>query len=827
MSLTLTNGAGCAAASDSLACCELERIRRVSSEQGSDALRRENAMLRERLSRLSDATLRIGEEPELDAVLRVVLDAARSLTAATRGGMTTVNDAGEVLEFVTSGLSDAEHQALLDLPGGLMFFEYLGKFTEPLRVPDGTAYFAELGLDRLPIPPLGSFLCAPIRYRGQLVGNVYLSDKEGEAGFSADDAETLGLFAAQAAMAIANARRLRDEQRARADLETLIDTSPVGVVLFDAQGGTPISFNREARRIADRLRDPEQTPEELLEVISYRRGDGRLLSVSEYPLTRSLTTGETVRGEEFVLQSPDGRQVRTIINATPIHSTDGSVQSFVVTLQDLASLERLEQMRAEFLAMVGHELRAPLSSIKGSAATLVQSDVALDPAAATQFHRIIEQQADYMQDLITDLLDVARIEAGTLPITPQLVGVEELVEAARNSLMSSHHSESFQLDLPPDLPPVMADRRRIVQVLLNLLSNAFRHSPGDSTVRLSAVHLGVEVEISVSDQGEGISADQLAQIFGGSSRWQVEPGAVAAYSGLGLSICKGIVEAHGGRIRAESDGPGQGARFSFSLPVVETPGAAESSATHQADDESERNTHRRPRILAVDDDPHTLLHVRESLTKGGYEPILTSDPNAVGMLIAKHRPHLVLLDLMLPEVDGIELMELLPELQELPVIFLSAYGGDRRVASALEHGADDYIVKPFSPTELLARIQTVLRRWTMSVRTEPERPFVLHELILDYERRQASIGDRVLDLTQLEYRMLVELSIHAGQARSHAELLRVVWGPGHSGRSGAVRTVVKQLRRKLGDDAAAPSYIINEPRYGYRMPKPEPTDDTT
>ena len=159
----------------------------------------------------------------------------------------------------------------------------------------------------------------------------------------------------------------------------LIDISPVGVVLFDAQGGKPISINREAHRIVDRLRSPEQTPEELLQVLSYRRGDGRQLSVTEYPLTRSLTTGETVQGEEIVLQSPDGRQVSTIINATPIHSGDDRVVSVVVTMQDLESLEQFEQMRADFLAMVSHELRAPLSSIKGSAATLLQSGVALEP----------------------------------------------------------------------------------------------------------------------------------------------------------------------------------------------------------------------------------------------------------------------------------------------------------------------------------------------------------------------------------------------------------------------------------------------------------------
>ena len=800
----------------------------MPSQHSHEALRLENIALRERLSRLGQASLRISESLDVDTVLQDVVDSARSLTGSRYGAITVRREAGQMSDLIVSGVSSEERQRLLEMPGAPAFFEYLSGLTEALRISDIDSHMRAQDMpDFLPPLPATALLVAPIRHQRVGIGTIYLAHDQDDRQYSREDEETLVMFASQAAMVIANARRHRKEQQARADLETLIDTSPVGVVLFDAQGGRPISFNREARRIIDRLRAPEQSAEELLYRLSYRRGDGRQLSVAEFPLTRSLTTGETVRAEEIVLQAPDGRQVSTIINATPIHAEDGQVTSCVVTMQDLEALEQFEQMRADFLAMVSHELRAPLSSIKGSAATLLQTGIALDPAAATQFHRIIEQQADHMQDLVTDLLDVARIEAGTLAISLQPVSVEELVEDARSTFLTAHAGSDIRLDLPPDLPLVMADRRRIVQVLLNLLSNAVRHSPDDSAVTVSAIASGVEVEIQVADQGEGITADRLPQLFSKFSRTTAASGREATDSGLGLAICKGIVEAHGGRIRAQSEGPGRGAQFSFSLPATEAPGAAEPGAKPETGTVVEQSSNRRTRILAVDDDPQTLLHVRDSLTRAGYDPILTGDPDAVGRLIIEHRPHLVLLDLMLPEVDGIELMELVPELQELPVIFLSAYGGDRRVARALEHGADDYIVKPFSPTELIARIQTVLRRWTMSVTAEPAKPFSLLELSLDYAQRQVSIAGQELQLTELEYRMLVELSMHAGQARSHAELLRSVWGPGHSGRSGAVRTVVKQLRRKLGDSAAEPAYIINEPRYGYRMPKPETADEAT
>ena len=168
------------------------------------------------------------------------------------------------------------------------------------------------------------------------------------------------------------------------------------------------------------------------------------------------------------------------------------------------------------------------------------------------------------------------------------------------------------------------------------------------------------------------------------------------------------MEAHGGRIRADSGGAGQGARFTFTLPVAEEAGGAALALPPEGFVPAPE---RQPtRILVVDDDPQTLRYVRDALVAAGYAPLVTGDPEELSGLIKAEQPALVLLDLMLPGTDGIELMERVPELADLPVIFISGYGRDETIARALESGAADYIVKPFSPTELTARVRAALRR---------------------------------------------------------------------------------------------------------------------
>ena len=777
-----------------------------------DELRREIAALRERISALSAASLRISASLDLETVLREVVESARSLTGARFGAIATIDEAGAPQDFVTSGFTEEQHRAMAEWSEGPRLFEHFRDLEGPLRIADVPAYVQALGFptDRLPSK---TFQGTPMRHRGVHVGNFYLVEKEGGEPFTDEDEEILVLFASQAATAIANARTYRAEQRARADLEALIETSPVGVVVFDVGTGRPVSLNREAKRIVESLCAPGQSAEQLLEVITYRRADGREIALDQLPLAGALLGGETVRAEEIALSVPDGRSVTTLVNATPIHAEDGAVASVVVTMQDLAPLQELERQRAEFLGMVSHELRVPLTSIKGSTGALLGGVRNFAPAETREFIRIVDDQADRMIGLIADLLDAGRIDTGTLSVSPEPSEVAALVDRARTTFLSGGARHTVTIDLPPDLPRVMADRQRVEQVLNNLLANAARQAPESSPIRIAAERDGVHVAVSVADDGRGIAPERLAQLFRKYSGAAVgERGAGTGGAGLGLAICKGLVEAHGGRIRAESGGVGLGARFTFTLPVA---GEAGAGAPGPAPGRPAPRQGREPdRILVVDDDPQTLRHVRDTLAEAGFSPLVTGDHGELGQIIRTEKPALVLLDLMLPGTDGIELMRTVPELAELPVIFISGYGRDETIARALEAGASDYIVKPFSPTELTARIRAALRR-----RADPQ-PFVLGDLAIDYDRRQVTVAGREVELTPTEYELLRILSLNAGRVTTSETLLDRIWAGRSNGDTKVVRAFVKQLRQKLGDDAANPAWIFNVRGVGYRMPRP-------
>ena len=766
--------------------------------------------LRERISQLSGAILRINSSLDINTVLREVVDSARTLTNARYGIITTLDEEGQILDFISSGFTEEEHQQFVQWRDGPRLFEHFRHLSGAVRLADLPAYVRSLGFSAELIRSK-TFQGTPMRHRGVHVGNFFLAEKEGAQEFTGEDEEILVLFASQAGTAITNAWVYHDEQQVRANLEALIETSPIGVVVFDARSGNPVSFNREARRIFEVLRTPGRSIEQLMEVMTYTRADGREITLDEFVLVRELNTGETMRSEEVMFSVADGRSVKALINATPIFSADNVVESVVVAMQDLAPLEELDRMRAEFTSMVSHELRVPLASIKGSASTVLNAQQPLDLTEIHQFFHIIDEQSDHMRSLISDLLDAGRIDMGTLSVNPNSMELADLVDQARNTFLSGGSRHPILIDLPPNLPRVMVDSLRIVQVLVNLFSNASVHSPESSPIRVTAVRDNVYVAVAVCDEGWGRSPKELENLFQKYSHLGGDR-APGISGSLGLVICKGLVEAHGGRIWAESGGAGQGTRITFTIPVTDAPdsGAVSSVPQDKLHPPSKKGEAAK-RILVVDDDPQMLRFIRDALAAQHYSPIVTSEHRELSQIMQREKPHLVLLDLVLPGTDGIRLMEHVPELSHVPVIFISAYGRDETIANALERGAADYLVKPFSATELTARIQAALRR-----QAKPE-PFVNGSLVIHYEQRKVTLAGHPVSLTAGEYDLLCILSENVGRVVNYDLLIRQMWSGPDSGDPDRVRTFIKQLRRKLGDQPARPTYILNVRGVGYRM----------
>ena len=780
-----------------------------------------NPEMRRLVSRLSEASLRINQSLDFDEVLQGVLDSARNLTNSDRGVMVLVDADGAVADVLATGLSPAETEMMWTRPQSWEVYQLLAGTPEAERIPDLTGYVHSRGFREwyaFPEPRTRptTFMSVPLHLRGATLGHVFLSDKNSGEQFTKTDEDLVSMFAAQAALVISNARSHRIEKQARENVAFMAEASPTGVAIFDGRTGEPVWMNHEASRILDSLWSGDRVAG-LLGGLVWLQPDGRETALTEAPLLKRLRAGEPVRGEEIALRDIDGKIVNILINANPVPSGDGRQESVLVVFQDTAPLERQEWLRADFLAMMSQGLRAPLAAIKGSITTLTESANDLGPVEMAQFFDIIRDQSDRMHLLIDDLSDMAHIQTGTLPLAAEPADVQTLVHEARARF---HHGDAHnivEVELEEGLPPVTADRRRILQVLSNLLSNTAQSLPHGLPILLTARRDADQVAILIAGKGQNASPEPTPEPFREYSR---EFGAVGP--GFGLAICKGIVEAHGGRISAEahggrisaeSDGQNLSVRFAFTLPAAEDP-----AAPPAPDTEPSRSAGPKPvRVMVVEDDPQALRYVQHVLTREGYAPITTSDPADVPRLIAYERPHLVLLDLVLSGSDGFELMNTIHKTADIPVIFMSAYGHDDNIAKALDMGAADYMVRPFSPTELAARIRAALRKPLTPFSDEPTEPYDTAGLRIDYARRRAAVDGQPVDLTATEYAVLYELAAHAPRVLTHNELLQRAWGPERVGEPWLLRDIVMRIRHKLGDNADNPSYIFTEPRVGYRM----------
>jgi two-component system KDP operon response regulator KdpE len=224
-----------------------------------------------------------------------------------------------------------------------------------------------------------------------------------------------------------------------------------------------------------------------------------------------------------------------------------------------------------------------------------------------------------------------------------------------------------------------------------------------------------------------------------------------------------------------------------------------------------------PVVVLIEDEAQIRRFLRATLTGQGYR-LFEATTGADGLVeVASRQPDVVIVDLGLPDMDGLEVIRRLREWSAVPVIVLSARGQERDKVTALDAGADDYVSKPFSAGELLARIRVALRHTAGASHEGGDVTFKVGELQVDQLRRHVSVRGAEVKLTPIEYKLLTTLVRHAGKVVTHQQLLREVWGPGHDAQSHYVRVYMAHLRQKLEGEPARPRYLLTEPGVGYRL----------
>jgi DNA-binding response OmpR family regulator len=224
-------------------------------------------------------------------------------------------------------------------------------------------------------------------------------------------------------------------------------------------------------------------------------------------------------------------------------------------------------------------------------------------------------------------------------------------------------------------------------------------------------------------------------------------------------------------------------------------------------------------ILVVDDDIRMLRMMKRMLELEDFEAITANCGEAALKAFDLETPTLVLLDIMMPDMNGYEVCRRIREFSQVPIIFVTAKGDDKEKVDGLNIGADDYVTKPFAASELAARVRAVLRRTSDQVKPQ-EAVFRYKDMVIDFTSRRVTVNDQELKLTSTEYKMLSYISINAGRVVTPDQLLNNVWGEEYIGAAHLLQVNIARLRKKLGDDAKQPAYILTRPGIGYIMSKP-------
>jgi PAS domain S-box-containing protein len=431
-----------------------------------------------------------------------------------------------------------------------------------------------------------SAMTVPLTARGRTFGVIsFVSTHESGRYFDENDLRFADELGRRAAVAVDNARLYREAQLQRERFHVTLASIGDAVIATDAQGN--VTFMNTVAETLTGWPETDAYGKSLDEVFRIVYEDTR--ATVESPVAIVLREGSVVGlANHTLLIARDGREIAIDDSGAPIWNERSEITGVVLVFRDITERKLVEQERAtllrheqaaraaaeeanelklRFLAMISHELRTPLTSIKGFTSTLLAPDVEWQPESQREFVAIMDEEADKLTDLVEQLLDVSRLQAGTLRISPQRQQVVDALNVAMAQLQTITVNHQFLLDVPTNLPPVTMDSQRIAQVLVNLVANAAKFSPPHSRITVAARLQGHTVQLDVSDEGDGIPKADRAWIFE-AFRQSERRGGRQRGAGLGLAICKGLIEAHGGQIWIQ-DGSTDGTTISFTLKVAD------------------------------------------------------------------------------------------------------------------------------------------------------------------------------------------------------------------------------------------------------------------
>jgi len=387
-------------------------------------------------------------------------------------------------------------------------------------------------------------------------------------------------------------------------------------------------------------------------------------------------------------------------NLAKVHDHLGEVIGTVLILHDITKEKEVDRMKTEFISTTSHELRTPLASIKEAVSLIFDETAGEVNANQRKFLDIATRNINRLSELINSLLDLSKIESGKIELERSKVEINALVlEVVENfSRAAKEKKLALKISLAEGLPQVQADRSKINHVLTNLVSNAFKFVQA-GTVTVSTGFYGADknfIEVSVGDTGIGIEKKDFEKLFQKFQQLDSSLTRRASGTGLGLAISKQIVELHAGKIWAESEGLGKGSKFSFILPVIYEEAKME-----------------KKNILVIDDEPDLCSTVKARLEANGFN-VLTALSGQEGLdKVKEYKPDLIILDLMMPVMDGFEVCQRLKKdalTSAIPVVVLTALEQEEAAKKALSIGAEGYLVKPFEQESLLFTIREFLKR---------------------------------------------------------------------------------------------------------------------